>query len=83
MSFESHEEFLEAGLFSSGFSTPVVNAENTLFILAADNSLNDEAGGLVSAGLVKGSWVQMDGFANSENNTIGKIINLLKGHKLT
>lgn len=76
MSFESHEDFLAAGLFSSGFSDNVNLSGSTYFYLAADNSLNDEDGNLVNDGLVQGEWLKTTGAQNAVNNQIGKITSL-------
>lgn len=76
-SFESHEDFLAAGLFSSGFSTEVtIPASATLSIDDSDSSLNDSEGGLITGGLVVGSWVLMSGWSTDDNNVIGKITSL-------
>lgn len=70
ISYESHEEFLAAGLQSVDFPAEVTSIKSTYFIDSADNSLNDEASGLIAI-LSVGDWVKMSGWTNTENNVFG------------
>ena len=67
ISYESHDKFIAAGMFSSDFPAEVTSIKSTYFIDSADNSLNDEANGLIAL-LNVGDWIKMSGWTNEENN---------------
>jgi len=79
LSYESHEEFIEGGLFSDPFDTAVIVSGSTYFMLDSDNSLNDESNGLVTAGLVVGKWINTKDWVNVENNGFFKLISVTPG----
>lgn len=72
LSFGSHDDFLQAALLSSGWSTEQ-KISNAITISAAsgDNSISDSASGF--GNFVNNQWVYISGFSNSANNGFFKI----------
>jgi len=83
LSYGTFDDFLQAVLFSAGWSTEKkIEGITTISALASDNSINDSAEGFVTAGFVVNQWIRISGFTKTANNgwfkivsvTIGKIV---------
>ena len=82
LSYGSYDDWLEAALYSAGWSTLVTSTEVTYSMINSDNSINDSGNAFVSDGFVANQWLEIRGFANAANNgyfkassvAIGKIV---------
>lgn len=72
LSYGTYDDFFQASLLSSGWSTEAkISAANTMSAAAGDNSLNDSDSGFGS--FVANRWVLVSGFATAANNGFKKI----------
>lgn len=79
LSYGSHDTFLKAALFSSGWSTEVRMERLTFSVDSADNSINDSGNGFVTAGYLADQWILTAGFVNTANNGFHKIVSVAAG----
>lgn len=73
LSYGAYDDWLEAGLFSTAWSTPVAVSETDIDAVAADNSYNTTVGDFVTDGVVAGMWLLAAGFTNAANNGYVKV----------
>jgi hypothetical protein len=79
LTHDSFDDWLEAGLQSAGWSTPVVDiaAETTISFVAAGQTINDSANGL--AGYDAYQWILVSGAGVAANNGLFKIKSVAAG----
>ncbi len=78
LSYEAQDDFLNAALMSSDWSTPVtVGPATTISASDSDNSFNDSGNGFGS--IVANQWVKTSGFSNAANNGYFKVVSAAAG----
>lgn len=75
LSYGTYDDFLQAALLSSGWSSEVkISAAITMSAASSDNSLNDSASGFGS--FTANQWVLISGFTTAANNGFKKILSV-------
>lgn len=78
VSYGAYDDFLEAGLMSAAWSTPVtIGPITTLSTSDVDNSINDSGDGLAT--IVANQWVKVSGFTTEANNGYFKVVSVASG----
>lgn len=74
MSYGSHDDLIQYGMESAGWSTPVTSGALTnISFTASDNSINRATGSFATDGFVVNQWIRVSGAANAANNGYSKI----------
>ena len=76
MSYGTYDDFLEAALFSAGWSAAVAVSETDISASNADNSFNTVAGDFVTDGVQAGMWILVGGFTDTTLNTYHKVVSV-------
>lgn len=76
LSYGAYDDWLEAGLFSTTWSTAVAVSETDIDAVASDNSYNTTAGDFVADGVTAGMWILAAGFTDPANNGYKQVISV-------
>lgn len=75
-SYGTYDDFLEAVLCASGWSTAVGISGTVYSASSVDNSINRSSGDFVAAGIAAGDWIKISGFATAGNNDVAKVVSV-------
>lgn len=79
LSYGAFDDFLEWGLLSAAWTSPVVNSDDDLDMVNADNSLNSVLASFVTDGFTANRWIKTAGYTDPANNGFFRIVTVAAG----
>lgn len=77
LSYGAFDDFLEAALYSAGWSTTVAVSRTDIDASSVDNSFNTSAGDFTTENISVGQWIEVRGFStNAVNNGFFKVVSV-------
>lgn len=77
LSYNAYDDFLNAALLSSAWSSVVTETDVDHSMANSDNSINRAAGSYITDGFLVNQWIRVSGFTgNLSNNTYFKIVSV-------
>lgn len=76
LSYAAYDDWLEAALFSAGWTAAVAETGTDIDAAAGDNSFNQAAGDFTATALVPGMWIRVGGFSNAANNGYFQVVSV-------
>lgn len=77
LSYGAFDDFLEAALYSAGWSTTVAVSRTDIDASSVDNSFNTAAGDFTTENISVGQWIEVRGFStNAVNNGYFKVVSV-------